>query len=79
MNTTARIDTTVDSLTGYANDEYGGNLTALLEDGNAARGVIEDACYWHGWPYTQQLIADTLAAARTLADTAGEPLTWSAG
>ena len=68
MTTTNRIDTILGSLEGYAHDEYGNDLHALLEDGHAARGLIEDACYWHGWPYTQQLVADALAAARTHAD-----------
>ena len=72
MNTTARIDTTVDSLIGYAHDEYGGNLTALLEDGHAAGGVFEDACYWQGWAYTPQFLADVLAAARARADELAE-------
>ena len=81
MNTTAhedRVDSIIGSLEGFALDEYGNNLHALLDDGHTARGLIEDACYWHGWPCTQQLIADTLAAARTLADTADEPITWYA-
>ena len=93
MNTTAhenRVDTIIGSLEGYAHDEYGNNLHALLNDGHTARGLIEDACYWRGWPCTQQLIADVfaaastlaaariLAAARTRADTAGEPITWYA-
>lgn len=76
MNTTAhedRVDSIIGSLEGFAHDEYGNNLHALLDDGHTARGLIEDACYWRGWPYTQQLIADTLAAARTLADTADDP------
>ena len=68
MTTTNRIDTILGSLEGYARDEYGNDLHALLDDGHAARGLIEDACYWHGWPYTQQLVADALAAARTHAD-----------
>ena len=69
MTTNAnRIDIILGSLEGYAHDEYGNDLHALLEDGHAARGLIEDACYWHGWPYTQQLVADALAAARTHAD-----------
>ena len=66
--TTNHIDIILGSLEGYAHDEYGNNLHALLADGHAARGLIEDACYWHGWPYTQQLVADALAAARTHAD-----------
>ena len=68
MTTTNRIDIILGSLEGYAHDEYGNDLHALLDDGHAARGLIEDACYWHGWPYTQQLVADALAAARTHAD-----------
>ena len=68
MTTNANhIDIILGSLEGYAHDEYGNDLHALLEDGHAARGLIEDACYWHGWPYTQQLVADVLAAARSLA------------
>lgn len=78
MNTTARIDTTVDSLTGYAHDEYGGNLTALLEDGHAARGVIEDACYWQGWPHTQEFIAAVLTAARERAAELAAEAAWDA-
>lgn len=65
---TNHIDIILGSLEGYAHDEYGNDLHALLDDGHAARGLIEDACYWHGWPYTQQLVADALAAARTHAD-----------
>ena len=64
MNTAARIDTAVNGLISYAHDEYGGDLTALLEDGRAARVFIEDACYWQGWQYTPQLLADVLTAAR---------------
>ena len=65
---TNHIDIILGSLEGCANTEYGNDLHALLDDGHAARGLIEDACYWHGWPYTQQLVADALAAARTHAD-----------
>ena len=67
MNTTTyqdRVDSILGSLEGCANTEYGNDLHALLDDGHAARGIIEDACYWHGWPYTQQLVADVLTAAR---------------
>ena len=67
MNTTAhenRVDTIIGSLEGYAHDEYGNNLHALLEDGHTARGLIEDACYWQGWAYTPEFLADVLTAAR---------------
>lgn len=76
--TTDRINTTIDSLIGYAHDEYGNNLHALLDDGHTARGLIEDACYWHGWPYTQQLVADVLTAARARADELAEEAAWDA-
>ena len=75
---TNHIDIILGSFEGYAHDEYGNNLHALLDDGHTARGLIEDVCYWRGWPCTQQLIADVFAAARTLADTADEPITWYA-
>ena len=81
MNTTAhenRVDSIIGSLEGFAHGVYGSNLHALLGDGHTARGLIEDVCYWRGWPCTQQLIADVFAAARTLADTADEPITWYA-
>ena len=65
---TNHIDTIASYLESCAHTEYGNDLHALLDDGHAARGLIEDACYWHGWPYTQQLVADVLAAARTHAD-----------
>ena len=75
---TNRIDIILGSLEGYAHDEYGNDLHALLEDGHAARGVIEDACYWRGWTHTQDLLADTLAAARTRADELAEEAAWDA-
>lgn len=61
---TSRIDTITSYLESCAHTEYGNDLHELLADGHAARGLIEDACYWHGWPYTQQLVADVLTAAR---------------
>ena len=75
---TNHIDIILGSLEGCANTEYGGDLHALLDDGHAARGVIEDACYWHGWPDTQQLVADAFAAARTRADELAEEAAWDA-
>ena len=62
--TTARVDATVDGLIDYAREEYGGDIAALLEDGRAARGFIEDACYWQGRPYTPQFLANVFTAAR---------------
>ena len=81
MNTTTyqdRVDSIAASLEGYAHDEYGNDLHALLEDGHAARGVIEDACYWHGWPDTKQLVADVFAAARTRAAELAAEAAWDA-
>ena len=75
---TNHIDIILGSLEGYAHDEYGNDLHALLDDGHAARGLIEDACYWHGWPYTQQLVADALAAARARATEVAEEAAWDA-
>lgn len=78
MTTTNRIDTIISSLEGYARDEYGNNLHALLDDGHAARGLIEDACYWQGWAYTPQFLADVLTAARARADELAEEAAWDA-
>ena len=78
MNATTyqdRVDSIAASLEGFAHDEYGNDLHALLDDGHAARGIIEDACYWHGWRHTQDLIADVFAAARSLADADANPIT----
>ena len=72
---TNHIDIILGSLEGYAHDEYGNDLHAPLDDGHAARGVIEDACYWHGWPDTKQLVADVLTAARARADELAEEAT----
>ena len=75
MNTTAhedRVDTITSYLESCAHTEYGNDLHELLADGHAARGLIEDACYWHGWPYTQQLVADVLTAARERAADAAD-------
>ena len=75
---TNHIDIILGSLEGYAHDEYGNDLHALLEDGHAARGVIEDACYWQGWAYTPQFLADVLTAARARADELAEEAAWDA-
>lgn len=69
---TSRIDTITSYLESCAHTEYGNDLHALLEDGHAARGVIEDACYWQGWAYTPQFLADVLTAARARADELAE-------
>ena len=75
---TNHIDIILGSLEGYAHDEYGNDLHALLDDGHTARGLIEDACYWRGWAYTPQFLADVLTAARARADELAEEAAWDA-
>ena len=76
--TTSRIDTITSYLESCAHTEYGHDLHELLADGHAARGLIEDACYWHGWQYTPQFLADVLTAARARADELAEEAAWDA-
>ena len=81
MNATTyqdRVDSIAASLEGFAHDEYGNDLHALLDDSHAARGLIEDACYWQGWPHTQEFIAAVLTAARERAAELAEEAAWDA-